>query len=341
MPTLLGGQSTPIDDTTMVIYRGSRKPINPERKRDLAKRCGVDFIRLRYKDRLTTPVGVSGFQHVKLRSQPRKGGGVEPVAQWHQNAFTLQPMAEGSMDFVPDEMGTGVAYLPDSAFNRVRLAYAEIAQNATWDIDDKRTELEIKELANQIRESIEYREKMEELNRAQTEVAMKVKQDGVATGMEHKTRIQIEVGVLEEQVKEMELKKRRDELKKRIAELQGNHPELINNAEDGVDAAEDIKEKEPSPPEDDLSDLLEELAKEDVFEEDAERLKDAFKNQAKTEIHNANKELIEQIKKSYFKETGKNRGWVFSSEYRSKIGPLISARLQELINEHTATSIPA
>jgi len=104
-----GAQAAP-DDTTLVVYRGSRVVVDPERKRDLAKRCGVKFILLYNKpDRLHPEGSVSGFQKVELQVLPAKGGhGTEPFARWHRNEVTQEPAAEGAMDFIADEFGQGM-----------------------------------------------------------------------------------------------------------------------------------------------------------------------------------------------------------------------------------------
>lgn len=342
--SLLKSQATPADDTTMVIYRGGRKPLQPERKRELAKRCGVNFIRLIYKYDISTNVGVSGFQHVKLKSMPRKGGGAEPAAQWHQNIYTHEPMAEGSMDFVPDEMHTGIAYLPDSPFNRVRLAYAEIAKNALWKIDDDSIRREILELANKIQESIEFRQEEERAKQKRIEVDMRVKEKNVAVGIEHKTRLEIEVGVLEDQVKELELVNKREALKKRLSDLQGYHPELVSPLSTSPvlqptpkgsfdeDAATSDTQEETD---DNLDDIVTDEEQSDIEQEDRAMLR----SRAKTEIHNENQELIETIKGKYLKRTGRNRGWAFSPEYREKIGPLVKARMEKLQNEYATVGV--
>jgi hypothetical protein len=345
MSKFLGSQKTPIDDTTMVIYRGSRKPVDPSRKRELAKRCGIDFIKLIYKDNLTTNVGVSGFQHVKIRTQPRKGGGVEPVAQWQLNMYTMQPMAEGSLDFVPDEMGTGIAYLPDSPFNRVRLASAEINNNALWTIDDKDIHRQILKLAEEIKQSIEYQTAVENAERAKTEVDIRVRENNVKVGIEHKSRIEIEIGVLENRVKEMEAAKKRDQLKRRLAELQGNYAEYIDEQNSTI--LENSKTIEPMEAESETSiehaDKIDEsvdtiLNQDEILPDDDDI--EFLKIRAKTEILNENKELIETVKSKYLKRTGKNRGWGFSPEYQRMIHPLIEKRLKEIIeNEHSTVSV--
>lgn len=345
MSKLLGSQKAPIDDTTMVIYRGSRKPVDPSRKRELAKRCGIDFIKLIYKDNLTTNVGVSGFQHVKIRTQPRKGGGVEPVAQWQLNMYTMQPMAEGSLDFVPDEMGTGIAYLPDSPFNRVRLASAEINNNALWTIDDKDIHRQILKLAEEIKQSIEYQTAVEDAERAKTEVDIRVRENNVKVGIEHKSRIEIEIGVLENRVKEMEAAKKRDQLKKRLAELQGNYAEYIDNENSTIPENDKPVEPITTEPEtsiehaDDIDESVDTILKQDEILPDDDDI-EFLKIRAKTEILNENKELIEAVKSKYLKRTGKNRGWGFSPEYQTMIHPLIEKRLKEIIeNEHSTVSV--
>jgi hypothetical protein len=353
MATLLGNNTAQLDDTTLVIYREGRKPINPERKRDLARRCGVNFIRLRYKGSISTPIGVSGFQHVKLQSRPRKDGGVEPVAQWHKNIYTNEDMAEGAMDFVPDEMGSAYAYMPDGPFNRVRLAYAQIAGNAVWEIDDnERVKTEIDELANKIRESIQYRIEMEDLRRQSVEVEMRVRERNIKTGIEHKTKLEIEIGVLQEQVKSMELEQKRNELKKRLADLQGFHPELSAQPQAVIPPQTTVRFVEAPPPDDlEKPDSSDENDNDDNDDNDDRESENAEANgeksrrsvgarrQAKADVHNANSELIEGIKERFFKKTGKRRGWAFSPEYREKIIPLIEQRVMELIDEYTATSV--
>lgn len=326
--TVIGNQQTQLDDTTMIIYRsGNRMPVNPDRKRDLARRCGVNCILLRYKESLESTVGITGFQNVKLIAQQGKGGRIEPVARWHVNELTNEPFAEGAADFVPDEMGTGYAYIPDSPFNRVRLAYAIIANNALWDIEDDRTRGEIEALANEIKLSPEFRKEMEDMERRKMEVAMRVKEKNVATGIEHKSALEIEVKVLEERVKELEAKKKRDALKKKLAELQQEMPELAG--------AEIKKEAEPVV-EADVAETVEPVAEEEI----KPPKNVSVREKAKADVYNDNRELIDATKEEFVKRTGGMKGWGYSKEYRSKVQPLIDARIKELkaAHEHTAVS---
>ena len=314
MPALnLGNRPTPLDDTTMVIYRGGagRKPMFPDRKRDLARRCGINFIRLMWKENLTTTIGVSGFQHVKLSLLPKKGGGKEPVAQWHKNEHTLEPMAEGAMDFVPDEMETGFAYLPDSPFNRVRLAYAEIAKNAQWVIDDDKIKEEIFELVTEIKQSIEYKQEVTDQDRERMDVEMRVKENNVKSGIEHKSRIELEVGVLAEKVKELELNEKRDALKKRLAVLQGN-----------------ISKDKP-------------VDKKPVVNKKPVGVDSSIRKQAKADVYNKYPELIEEIKTAHKEKTGNARGWGWAPEYKDKVEPLVNKRVEEILeeNEHSTVGV--
>lgn len=313
-----GSTSVPPDDTTMVIVRGQRKPMDPARKRDLAARCGIKFIRLRWKSNLSTTVGTSGFQPVYLMTQPKAGGGEEPVARWHKNEFTLEPMAERQMDFIPDEMATGWAYLPDSPFNRVLLAHAELKGNALWDIHDEDIARQIRELANEIQTSVEYLQAVEEADRAATEVSVRVRERGAVTGLGEKTRIEIENEVLKAKIRDEEQLSVQAELKKKLADLQASRGMAVTASATS-----------------DTGKLVSVTPVFDAGEAEKARQK-MLRDQAIGEIHGQNAELIEQIKKAHLEKSGKIVGWPFSQEYRDKIKPLVDARVKEL-NEHSTT----
>jgi hypothetical protein len=321
MPINTGRISVPPDDTTMIIYR-SKTPVDPQRKRDLARRCGVECIKLMYKDFLSTSVGVSGFQRVNLLTQPGKGGRIEPTARWHKNEYTNEPMFEGSMDFVPDEMGTGWAFLPDSPGNRVRLACAEMANNAVWEIDDKNVLKEIQELAIEIQNSIEHKKLAEASEMASTEVNVRVREKGVVSGVEHKSRLENEIAVIKDKIKELEQLKIRSDLKKQLAELQADYPEIAAVSESKI------------PKEDTDGDTK--------FQKPAETFAsiDARK-QAKADVYSQNRELIDSVKDAHIKATGSSKGWGWSKEYKEKVEPLIETRIKELTrtDEHSTTGI--
>lgn len=311
MPLTLSNSQVPLDDTTMVIYK-SRTPVAPERKRELAKRCGISFIRLLWKENISSIVGVSGFQHVKLHVMPTANGkGRIPSAIWDKNSFTNEPKMEGCMDFVPDEMGTGIAYLPDSPTNRINLAYAVIGKNALWDIDDPTIKKEIDELANEIKNSDEYREAMANIDRIRTETEMRVRERNISSGIEKKSSLEIEVEVLREKVKEAELNKSREELRKRLAKLQGEVIPDSNSPK--VDEVESIGVSE------------------------------GIRKKAKTEVYYENKELIDTVKANHFKTTGNKRGWAFCTDYQRQVKPLIDKKIKELLkeNEHSTTGVAA
>ena len=337
MPMNLGANPTPLDDTTLVVFKGSRKPVAPDRKRDLARRCSVTFIRLRWKESLNTTVGVCGFQHVKLRVVPQKGGRREPSAQWDQNEYTMMPKAEGAMDFVPDEMGTGYAYLPDSPFNRVTLAKAEIGKNALWEFDDDAVHEEIKQLADEIRKSTEHLLEVEDLERKQTEVKIRVHEQNVKSGVKVKTRIDVENEVLESKIQQEEAKAKRAELRKRLADLQAQRGEPVRERTNKVPPPETVEDvvddasSEAGPPKQD------DTPKKGKPRMSPEKVKE-LRAKARAQVYEEKRELIAEVKQIHAMQSGKEAGWGFSVEYRNRIQPLINDRLEELINEYTAVS---
>lgn len=322
-PKVLGNQPKRPDDTTMIIYR-NRRAIDPERKRELARRCGINCIRLVYKgsngdSNLTTNISVSGFQPVRLMVVTGQKGVKTPTARWLKNEVTGEPLCEGAMDFIPDEMGTGYAYLPDSPKNRINLACAEMAKNALWEIDDEKVKAEIDKLASEIAVSIEHRKAVEELEYQKTAVEEKRKLDNITLGIESKSPLEIQNAVLRDKIKELELKKEQDGLKKRLVALQGDIPEIIESANKGkkissAAAGEAIGKK-----------VLREKHR-------------AARMRAKADVYLSNQELIDSIKAIHEERTGGTKGWGFSPEFQSKIEPLIKKRTEEILKEDEYTT---
>lgn len=311
-PRVLGNQASSADDTTMIIYR-NRRPISSERKRELARRCGINCIRLKYKESLKTYVSVSGFQPVRLMVVQGLKGLKTPTVRWLKNEITNEPLCEGTMDFVPDELGTGYAYLPDSSKNRITLACAEMEKNATWEIDDEKVKAEIDKLASEIAVSIEHRKAVEELEYRKTEVEEKRKLDNISLGIESKSPLEIQNAVLKDKIKELELKKEQKELRKRLVALQGDHPEAFRDDNTVIKTA---KEKEA-----------------------LREKRQAARMRAKADIYLSHQELIDEIKAKHEERTGKTKGWGFSQEYITQIEPLIKKRTEEILleDEHTTT----
>lgn len=302
----------PPDDTTMIVMPG-KKPVDPAKKRDMALRCGVKSIKLRYKYNLTSTVGTSGFQPVFIMTQPRHGGGIDSVARWNVNEWTKEPLCERAMDFVPDEMEVGWAYLPDGPTNRVKLAYAEINNNALWEIDDKEVFKEIRELANEIQESVEFRLEREEEEQATTEVNVRVREEGIATGAELKSRTEIVNETLRDKIKELEQKDLQRDLLKRLAVLQGKES-------NGVKPDQVVANDKDKP----------------AHECSVDVGKIELKKRAKAEVYSENAELIDSIKADHIEATGKTKGWAFTSSYRRQVEPLVAKRIEEIKDsEHT------
>lgn len=316
---LINTRNTPVppDDTTMIIMRGARKAIDPEKKRDMARRCGIECIKLRWKGRLTSTIGTSGFQPVYIMNQPAVSGGVDSVARWAVNEFTNKPLAERSMDFIPDELDVGFAYLPDGPYNRVHLAYAEIAGNAPWEIDDPEVKKNILDLADEIKKSTEFRMEMEELDSKKTEVKIRVQEMGISIGEAVKSRIELQNTVLEEKIRELEQAELREKNLKRIAELQARVGGGVTSA-----STEQVKvDAQPVP-------------KKATSVSDAKVLRD----RAKAEVYSENHELLDSVKASHMKATGSTKGWAFGPEWRSKIEPLIEKRIKEITESEHATA---
>lgn len=302
------------DDTTMIILPG-KKPVEPQKKRDLALRCGVRCIKLRFKGQLTSTIGVSGFQPVKIMTQPRPGGGIDSVAVWAINEWTKEPVAERTMEFVPDEMDTGYAYLPDGPFNRVRLAYAEIAKNALWEIEDESVRKEILDLADEIKKSPEYRAECEEADRLATDVKVRVQERGIIAGEAQKSKIELTNKVLSEKIKELEQQELREKNLKRLAELQAR----VGKIEPTTETTTVLLKQTEAP-----------VTPKKINAKE-------IRNRAKAEIYSENAELLDSVKAAHLAATGKNKGWGWSTEYRDKIEPLIENRIKEITEREYST----
>lgn len=307
------------DNTTLCVYKSyKRKPVEPEKKRSLANVCGVNFIKLRWKKLLNTNIGISGFQHVKLVIAQNAQNINVPTAEWHLNPHTHQPMAEGAADFVPDEMGVGWAYLPDSPFNRVRLAYAELHKNALWDIADEKIKAEIADLAAEIGSSVEHAREMADLEDRKARTQMRVEQSNVKMGIETKSPIEIENAVLERKVAEMEAKKKQKELKEKIANIQ---------REIGMESTVQKQESKGGINED--KPVATALPKD----------KKVIRKQAKSDVYANIPDLIQSIKEERKEKTGRTQGWAFTERYKKEVQPMVDARMKEIIDEHTNSGV--
>ena len=328
---MLGDSQNRADDTTLVVYSNfSRKPIASDRKRDLARQCGVSFIKLRWKEMIDTVVGVSGFQHVRLSLVPQKGGRMAPHAAWSRNDITHEALAEGQMEFVPDEFGTGWAYLPDSPYNRVMLAKVDIGKNALWEIEDVTVHQEIEKLAEEIQGSSDHLAEVQDIERKQMETAVRVQESGVKIGADQRSRMSIQNDVLKAKIKELEEESERRALINRLAELKrklglaevDTDNEVLPFGETtGGAAGEEVASCTETP-----------FDKPDGVDKE-------LRDQARRLVYAENASLITEIKEAQSKKTGRAVGWGFTPMYRDLIIPLIEAKMEKLRNEHTTVGI--
>jgi len=246
---------------------------------------------------------VSGFQAVDLALVPRAGGGFRQVTTWRMNSLTGLPRDEGTCTFVPDEMGVGHAYLPDSPHNRVKLAYAVIGKNALWRIPDDDIRAEIDNLAAEIVESPEYKEAMAILERKRTETQVRREEMAASGDVIEKKPIELENIVLERKIKELEASRKNRELKERLKKITGE------------------TEGETSAPAPEVRKTTGRL----VSAPEARAV-------AKAQVYEENADLIQKIKNAYSAEKGSTKGWAMSAGYIQQIRPLVEERLKEILN---------
>ena len=308
MPAQLSASQTEFrDDTKLIIFK-SRRAVRSDRKRDLARQAGVTCIHLIWTGGkapdeafLAAMTSVSGFQAVDLALVPRAGGGYRQVTTWRMNSLTGLPKDEGTCTFVPDEMGVGHAYLPDSPHNRVKLAYAVIGKNALWRIPDDDIRAEIDNLAAEIVESPEYKEAIAIQERKRTETQVRREEMAASGEVIEKKPIELENIVLERKIKELEASRKNRELKDRLKKITGE-----------AEAAEPAQETRKS-------------MGRPVSAPEARAV-------AKAQIYEENADLIQKIKNAYSAEKGSTKGWAMSAGYIQQIRPLVEERLKEILD---------
>ena len=332
MASQILGQGAAIDsrdNCKLVVWRG-RKFVASDRKRELARQIGVDCILLRWvgssgNELIGTEQAVCGFQHVKLSVIQGEGGISRPRATWDINEETKDARAEGSLDFVPNEMNIGYAWVPDSAFNRVRLAVAEIHQNALWVIEDEQTRQEIQEIAKEIVKDPEYIEALRQLELKKTRAQIG-RQHLVATGqIDERNPIELENLVLERKLKEVEAKKIHRDLKARLRkamlELGGSEDEDAPQTADAPKPTQHVAQKPASPVAKKAGPKRAKLKKGDSM----------LRAEAREAVYRENPEVIAEAKRLCQEQQGKATGWAMTSFYREQVLPLINARYEELM----------
>lgn len=204
--------------SSLVVIRGRRRErFTNERKREIAESAGISFIKLVYNNHIGTSVGVMGFQNVNVATRRKQGGGKISEVQWSID-LEGNNVSKGQLDFVPDEMDRGYAYLPDSEFNRERLAYALMSKNCQFSVADGKQKIEIDQLIKDIQDSDEYREEIQEADRRKTETRVLAEQESKAG--DKSLGIDVELAsTLEVWKKKVEEAKTKEEVEKLKAEF--------------------------------------------------------------------------------------------------------------------------
>jgi len=285
--------------SSLVILRESRrrKVTTDEQKRDVAATLGIGFIKLEFTEMeyLRTQISTQGFQAVTI-SVRQQGQRTVRVPSWSQSEDG-RPCAKGELVFRPDELNRGIAYLPDSPFNRRKLASAISGKNALWHIVDDAIRSEVEELASVWEKDPEVIRALEYIEQVRTEVRV-AKEEQKRQGEFGTSPIDSELLVYEQKIAELEKTQKLEELKQRYQKLIKSQGSTVVE-ESGI----------PSP------------------EKPKTSLAEAVANRVKEEVYAEKADLIARLK------ADKPRGWARSSEYRQEIQPEIDRRIAEELGD--------
>jgi hypothetical protein len=129
--------------------------MSADAKRELAERHGARFIKLRFVDEHGNSFGdtqrsIIGFQGLSV-SQTKQGNGRIVVSlTYSKNAFGADT-PEGALIFSPDAMQELIAYLPDTEFNRNKIARAMYAGNLMYEVVDESVRKSLLDRVNSIK----------------------------------------------------------------------------------------------------------------------------------------------------------------------------------------------
>ena len=240
------------DNCSLVVFPGDNA-IADDRKRELAENSGIKLYRLRYKEYIETrhSLNFQGFQNVKIITNSVGKKRFTQIVEM-KHPVTQKPWANAALRFVGDDLGVGYAWIPDLPLNRVKLAAA--LDNSFWVIEDKEYLEKIKKLAAEIKESSEYKDAMDKIERMQDQIRMKNDADAKNGGNLEISALEAENHLLEKKIYELEAAKRHKELKEKLERLkkvsdkttvpQAEPPKIDpNENEDGdLNAANIVKE---------------------------------------------------------------------------------------------------
>ena len=274
--------------------KGENQEDYENKVRGLAETFGVKFIKLIWNDPIDTTVAANNFQGVVVGAASI-GRNKKPFAEWSVDSQGM-PIRSSHLVFHPNELNVGVAYLPDSPFNR-RLLGSAYNHNALWHIDNEKIDAEIRVIAEEIENSEEYKNALERTARIRAE----------------NQRLN------DEQAKKYKPKSESDmqDALAKIADALSSLTTLqVNQMRENpaVNTAINVVEK-----------AVEEKKTKDSGASEAKSGLKLVKNKIKDEVHNEMAETIVALKKKY------PRGWHNSKEYIEVVQAEINRRFDERI----------
>lgn len=285
---------------SLIYVAGQQKNKKYTRERKLAdaKRMGVELIELEWLEPLNTTISVEGFQSVTCNRQRRLGGDRRLASQltWHKNGYN-EDAPNGTLVFYPDDMEYGRAYLPDSPYNRRKLAVGLLGPIQQWRIVDEATLNRIQRLADAIEASTEYQEELQRLRDAR--IANEIRKEEAARSGDPlaSSRVMQENAVLKKRLETLKANEENERLRVMVAKLErGENPDT---------ALQDTGE---------IARITAELDKKESYEDARKRITML--------LHKEHEVFMGQLSEMYKRPT-------MSKEYREKILPLIEQRLAE------------
>lgn len=279
------------------IANSGKKSIPADKRRDLARMAGVNFIKLVHKERCNTSRGVFGFQAVTIRTFDRAGGR-QIVAEWsktvddHGNTVDC---SRGELLFYPNEFEQGLAFLPDSPFNRRKLAAA--FENGLWTIADDRVVLEMRDMINKYADEEKRLKAMRARSSSETAVASDVISENkkLKDQLEHYKNLYMKAPI---------------EQPKPFTPLEPitNMPDTIGTVSDSITVSDDQK-----------------IMDDEVYSR--------AKEVAKRQVYSEYSELIDGIKNKRKEINGTDKGWGATEEYKTKVLPVIEKYTLKIIQD--------
>lgn len=207
--------------SSLVIIRGQSAKLTPEQKVASAATAGIKFIRLRHNEWCepnSNSRTTNGFQPVSV-SVVVRGNKPERIVTWKKNERN-EDCADHQLAFIGDDFGVGYAMLPDSPFNRRKLAMAELGENALWTIDDECIAAEIKQLSEQLRNDPAVVEANRQIEEARTQERIRRANAAKPGDKLEESSQQTTIEVLRNRIRELEGTRELEELRAKLKTLE-------------------------------------------------------------------------------------------------------------------------